>query len=203
QYIIGEYLSREENLESSCLWIQASEQFSKKRIEKIYAPHQSKNTHILSNVFVLPGKNPCKNLIEQQQILNKIVNPRTLLPPDLKYIVIDNISHHLRYEISKTNDVAVIMKMMNQFFEMHLLPLIMYSQREGIVIVFLHEITYVPTLNQEKPFFYKLYDRIDCIHIQLMNSIGKNKFMFIQSDRTIPKSKFSYTLCDSGFQFAS
>ncbi len=187
------------DVDPSCIWIQASEAFSKKRFEALNNAFSPKKKEILKRIFVLPSSNPCHDLIEQQVVLNKISDPSSILPPDILVVVIDNISHHLRYEVSNSDDVSTSIKKMNTFFEHQLLPLIMACQRNKIVLVLIHEITFVPQLNQERPFFYKLYDRIDCINIKLAidNKSAKKRFLMTCKANDFEKDYY-YRIGDAG-----
>ncbi|MFX0058441.1 MAG: hypothetical protein ACFE8J_09095 [Candidatus Heimdallarchaeota archaeon] len=147
-----------------CLWVQASEYFPKKRLAIMFSKKDKEFQYITKNIFVIPGTT-IQTYQEQYDILTKFEKKN--LPPDIKIIVIDNISHHLRYEISQRKDISKISTIKNRFYDELLFPLIMYCQREEIILLLLHEVSADVESGTIKPFFANLYQRIDGVSISL------------------------------------
>lgn len=195
-HLVGNLLKHNEPLTDSCIWIQASEIFPKKRLEQLFENNLEKLQYLQNNIFIKPIKRPIKSLEEQNVLIENLIAPTTLLPPSLKYIVIDNISHHLRYSLQHTSNAF---KLVNRFYDEQLLPLILFCNRENIRLFLIHEVTYSPKLNCIRPFFYKLYNRIKMIDIILKNMLNdKRKIMKISSKNY--QWKFHYTLGNSGIE---
>ncbi|MFX1273631.1 MAG: NB-ARC domain-containing protein [Promethearchaeota archaeon] len=202
QFIMGHLLTTDVSLEESCIWVQASEYFSNKRLETIFKDSRSKIHYLKQNVYVIPSNVPCSNFVEQELVLHKIINHKSILPPSLKFIVIDNISHHLRFELSRASTIRDKSTLINGFFDSLLSPLIMKCQREKIYLILIHEISYVPELRQEKPFLNKLYERICSVNVNLSNDIiSKRKSMNISINLEGINENFEYELCNSGLVF--
>ena len=66
----------------------------------------------------------------------------------------------------------------------------MTCQRENISLLLIHESSFNPNLNQNKPFFYKLYDRIKSIDINLTRDlVTREKIMNIVKDESLKTTK--------------
>jgi len=182
--LVGNLLTSEEPYKESCIWVQANEAFPVKRLRQILADYPEKLDYITENVFIIPQDNSIPTYLEQSSILQKITSPSTVLPPDLKCIVIDNISHHLRFEITQFTNLNCLV-LLDSFYETQLLPLILFCKRNDIVLVLIHEVTYSPSQERVRPFFYKLYDRLETIDVVLSNVCNsEKKNMFISFNRS-------------------
>ena len=153
---------------SCCLWIQASELFPHKRLKSLYQKNLMKTSILQKNIFVTPKHHTFHNYEEQSKFIINLTR-KVILPPHLKCIVIDNISHHLRHEISNYFEVKMITTLLDRFFEEQLFPLICFCQRENIYLLLIHESSYNPQLGRNQAFFSKLYNRINTITIELKN----------------------------------
>ncbi len=184
--------------EDSCIWIQAGEEFPIRRLEQIFKFSPIISNRIKKNTFLIPEGKPIHSYEKQSLIIQKIFNPVTVLPPSIKFIVIDNISHHLRYKVTHTTNPMVSLSLLDDFYESQLLPLILFCKRNKIILVLIHENTYIPRLESCKPFFYKLYDRLDTIDVILTKNfqIKKKNHLEITVDKT--KWNFQYTLGQLG-----
>lgn len=60
----------------------------------------------------------------------------------------------------------------NFFFDNLLYPLIMFCQREDITLILIHESTFDFVNQKNRFFFYKLYERILALNINLFKSSG-------------------------------
>lgn len=171
-YLVGKFLTYDKSFTDSCIWIQASEIFPRKRLLQIFEGNLEKLEYIKYNIFIQPARRPIASLEEQKTIIENLIDPSTLLPPSLKYIVIDNISHHLRYKLQHTDNRY---SLLDRFYDEQLFPLILFCRREHIHLILIHEVTYSPKLDRVRPFFYKLYDRIDKVDIVLHKVFNSNK----------------------------
>ena len=79
-----------------CIWVQASEIFPKKRLARMFNGFHEKFHYLQKNIFITPQSTTISSYSEQFQILSKLSKNHTILPPKVRCIVIDNISHHLR-----------------------------------------------------------------------------------------------------------
>jgi hypothetical protein len=189
------------NNETSCIWIQASEQFPKRRLISMYRSQKDKCDYLLNNIYITPNK-VISSYSEQNYLLCKIKSQNFPLPPDIRFIVIDNISHHLRFEISKVNDIRKRTSILDNFYDKILCPLILRCQREDIALILLHEVSFNVKLQKTLPFFYSLYKRIKGVYFFLSKSqISKGRTMKIEAGDTIASLLFK--LNDKGFNFVN
>jgi hypothetical protein len=158
-----------------------------------------KLNYLNSSILISPGHKACSSFSEQSELIRKISNKNYIFPPNLKFMVIDNISHHLRYEISKLNNAQPVILKLNEFYESQLLPLIMTCQKEDIILLLIHESSFNPNLNQNKPFFYKLYDRIKSLDVTLSrdHTSGEKIMTLISRDHS---REFKYYIRDNGIK---
>jgi len=98
--LVGTFLTHKEPYSESCIWIQASELFSLKRLNQLFEEQEEKLEYLQSNIFIIPQKNPIHTYEQQSSIIQNIIKSPVNIPPSAKYIVIDNISHHLRYKLT-------------------------------------------------------------------------------------------------------
>lgn len=157
QQIIG-YLLLNESENRSCVWIQASEQFSQKRFRSLF-PERAAS--LLQRIFLAPLKTPFQSYEQQLNLFNRISNGDAILPPNVSYMVIDNISHHLRYEVLKNREIGSTSLILNNFFEDSLLPLIFFCKTHSILLILLHEVSYNPEKEKTEKFYNRLYRRLD------------------------------------------
>ncbi len=182
---------------SRCVWVQASEQFPKKRLKSLLKSYPDKVNYILKNIFVAPKIKPFPNYQEQSAYFRRLKT--IIFPNNVKIIVIDNISHHLRFAASSQSGFKERRVLFDEFFSSQLFPLIMGCLREKKILILIHEVSFVPASGKTKPFFSKLYDRIDSININLSKSkaMGSGlKQMEISSKGT--STKFVYRIGESG-----
>jgi len=198
-YLIANSLSKKEISNNSCFWIQASEPFPKKRLISMCIDNSELCTYLLSNIYIAPKRN-FSSFSEQSQFLGKIVDDSFIFPPDLKFIVIDNISHHLRYETLKSRDIKQRTILLDDFYNKSICPLILRCQRESIALILIHEVSFNVKIQKTMPFFYSLYKRIKSVNISLTKSpISKEREMKIEIGRTI--KSLIYKLDNKGFLF--
>ena len=159
----------------SCIWVQAGEIFPKKRLYQILENCPERLELVNESIYVIPGDSVIHSYKDQAQIMEKIVSPTADLPPNLSVIVIDNISHHLRFVIGQNNNISDVSRIMDEFYGTQIWPLILFCKRNNVILILIHEVTFVPSIAMTRPFFYKLYDRIKTIDIVLYNMINSTK----------------------------
>ena len=200
QYLVGKLLIDFRDHEYCSYWVQASEAFSRKRLSRLFEKTPIELDYIKNNMYILPGKKPCNSLLEQNNVLKSIWSEDAIVSPDLKFLVIDNISNHLRYELSLSQSIESTVSLIDSFFDQQLQPLIMFCPRENIVLILIHEVTYDPKINRQAPFCHKLYDRIDTLDIILRKEFRtQEKIMHIDLGDTSFSTK--YVLSDEGLIF--
>lgn len=197
---VSKLLTRAEPYEDSCVWVQASELFSKKRLRSLFE-HLDVLDYLESNIFAIP-KSTIKSYEEQSSVLYTISRDISQLPPFTKIIVIDNISNHLRHQISQSSDKKQVISILNNFFETQLEPLIFFCQRKAICLILLHEVSFNPELERNVPFFHSLYERIDSLHIHLEKDIFQ-KQNTLQATLNNSCINLEYKLRTKGLEFFS
>lgn len=196
-YLVGNLLTYNKSFTDSCIWIQASEIFPKKRLSQIFGTDLKKLEYIQNNIWDIQNNSgPIGSFEEQKKIMEKLSDPAALLPPSLRYIVIDNISHHLRY---KLQHIPNGYSLLDRFYDEQLLPLILFCKREHIHLILIHEVTYSPKLDRVRPFFFSLYDRIEKIDIVLHKIFNSEKKMMEISHEQF-NWNFQYMLVNSGIE---
>ena len=195
-HIVGNCLEDEEQ----CIWIQASELFPIKRLSQLFKNYPERLDFLRENIFIIPKNHVIRTYEEQCNLLREFIAETTILPPNLRFIVVDNVSHHLRYAISKYNDIKCSSRVLNDFYEYQIMPLMLFCKRNNHILFLIHEITYVPSLSCSRPFFYKLYDRLQNIDIVLKKSIYNNKKnIHVQLNNS--KWEFPYTIENNAIVF--
>ncbi len=196
-FLIGNLLTSEVECNGSCVWIQASELFPIKRLDQIFKDYPEKLRYLKENILITPQSHIIHTYKAQGDIVRNIISPTTILPSDLRFIVIDNISHHLRYRITHFTNISDVTAFLDSFYENQLLPLMLFCRRSNIGLILIHEVTFDPKSSKLRSFFYKLYDRIKTIDIIL-----SNKYNMHEKEITITTTEFtknfSYTLEQSG-----
>ena len=195
--LISTILTGENPYENSCVWIQASESFPKKRLISLFKTSPGKINYLLKNIFVIPRDKPFSNYKEQSTFFNELGT--LLLPSNVKFIVIDNISHHLRFAASRNSDIKRRVILLNQFFSSQLFPLIMRCLRDNIILILIHEVSFDPSSGKTQPFFNKLYSRIQTVSITLSKNFRSNiKTMEIDCGDNSNGRRLNYEIRDSG-----
>ena len=114
-------------------------------------------------------------------------------------MVIDNISHHLRFAVSLLSDIKRRTLLLDNFFNSQLFPLTMRCLRDNIILILIHEVSFNPALGITQPFFNKLYSRIQTINITLSKSFKSNiKTMEIEFGDNSNGLKLNYEIRNSG-----
>lgn len=187
--------NKDSKINEQTIWVQASESFPKNRLLRIYQDNPELASNLLKNIFIIPKQKPFSNITSQSRFLRNFKN--LILPPFVKYIVIDNISHHLRFAQANITLFQKKMKLMNDFFNNQLYPLIMFSLHNNYQIFLIHEVSFDPKLGQLRAYNSQLFDRIKSVKIQLSKSIGTQlKSMKISAANFY--QLFTYEITDQG-----
>lgn len=198
--LVGTILSYEPPFEDSCIWVQASEKFSLKRLIQIFQEEKEKLEYIQNNIYIIPQNNPIRTYEQQGSLIQQLMDISSYLPPSLKYIVIDNVSHHLRYKLTCFHNPKNISSILNSFYETQLMPLILFCKQNEIILILIHEVSYNPKDQENKPFFYRLYRRIKTIDIvlnKLHHTEKKNLYIYYNK----VKWNFQFIIEPSGITF--
>ncbi len=190
--------NKESNTNNQTIWVQASESFPKKRLLKMYQQNPEITSNLLRNIFIIPKQAPFFNYSCQSEFLQNFKN--LLLPPGVKYIVFDNISHHLRFARANTTDFQKKMKLMNEFFNQQLFPLIMLSLHNNYILIFIHEVSFDPKSRKLKAYNKQLFKRIKSVEIYLSKSIG-SRLKSIRISAINFNQQFTYEITDQGLIF--
>jgi hypothetical protein len=175
--LVGNILTSEASFSGQCVWVQASEAFPLQRLCSLYSKDSIKLSYLKKHIFVIPTTGPFPIYSAQQEVLHSFSN--CVFPPELKVIVIDNISHHLRYHLMQQEDLSVRSRIVDQFYTEQLYPLVMRCLREEIFLVLIHEVSYNVREGSTKPFFSRLYEQLDMISIILSKSLPPEKRIII------------------------
>ncbi|MHA2180350.1 MAG: hypothetical protein ACXAAH_02870 [Promethearchaeota archaeon] len=200
-FLVGKFLTSIKPYEGSCIWVQASELFSKKRLDSLFKNDTEGLTYLRNHIFVTPGYGSFDSYNSQLERLEKFSQNHYSFPPDIKFMVIDNISHHLRYKISCIVDFETRSHIINTFYDTFLTPLIFRCQRESIILILIHEVSFDVKSQKTLPFFSKLYERLRGVHLSLSKTlISALRTMEI----TFQNEQYSinFNINDSGFTFS-
>lgn len=196
--LVDKILTNDDKFSGSCVWIEASEQFPKKRLGSLHKKDSERLQYLLHHIYAVPSNSTFNNYLEQAEYMEQF--SKKLMPEDLKVIVIDNISHHLRFYLSNLSDIGAKSKVMNTFYSSQLYPLAMRCLRESFTLILLHEASYDPHTNKNRPFFWKLYNRLELCDLYLEKRFNDNqKQLSISTDNE--KLTFYYTIEDCGLEF--
>ena len=168
QLLVGNGMDLEEG--EKTVWIQASKTFPGKRFDQLFG---DRSAHLKENIFLIPN-GPCDNMDAQLALISRIAAEDLMLPPGVRFMVIDNISHHLRYEVGNAK-ISEIKFLKNRFYN-ELQSLIFFGLREQITLVLTHEVSYNPEKDKTLPFCHKIYDKLDAVNVLLNKELGQEHF---------------------------
>ena len=195
--LVASALSCEDISDEHCVWIQASEHFPKKRLHAFFKSSPGKFNVLLKKIFLYPVTSPFLSYEDQSAFFTTLRS--VILPFSTKYLVIDNISHHLRLAASCCSNFKQKTALLDEFFSSQLFPLIMRCLREEIVLILIHEVSFDPKLGKNQPFFNKLYSRINSVNVRLSKPFNsKIKRMELLSKDNKITSKMKYEILESG-----
>lgn len=152
--------------EPTFIWVQASDKFPKKRLIEMYKGDRELLQYLQTHIMVYPKfritsyDGLCSQLIQLSQKQQK-------LPFIPTAIIIDNISHYLRLEISRYDDVSLITALMDDFFDTVIIPLVFYCGRRDISLILIHEVSYNPKQDKTVMFNQNLFSNLKSLNIKL------------------------------------
>jgi ABC-type dipeptide/oligopeptide/nickel transport system ATPase component len=187
------------NFDDQAVWIQASEQFPKKRLISLFHNVKGKSSAYLKKIFLFPTSTPFLTYEEQSTFLTTL--GVVMLPFNTKYLVIDNISHHLRLATSCCSNYRQRTALLDEFFSSQLFPIIMRCLREDIVLILIHEVSFDPVLGKNRMFFNKLYSRINSVNVFLskpFRNTSKTKRMELKLRDNETTSELRYKILERG-----
>ena len=189
----------DDNFDDQAVWIQASEKFPKKRLLTLFDNSSGKSNALLKKIFLFPTSTPFVSYKDQSTFFTTLGS--AILPFGTKFLVIDNISHHLRLAISCCSNFRERTVLLDEFFSSQLFPLIMRCLRENIVLVLIHEVSFDPTLGKNQMFFNKLYSRINSVNVFLskpFRNMSKTKRMELKLRDNETTSELRYKILEKG-----
>jgi hypothetical protein len=89
---------------------------------------------------------------------------------------------------------------MDEFYAKQLYPLFMRCLRESIVLILIHEVSYDPKTEKNRPFFWKLYDRVELCKIHLEKSFQRSKNRLLIAIPGYDPKNSLYKINDSGLE---
>ena len=197
--LIASIMTQDDAFDTQVVWIQASEQFPKKRLRAFFKSSNGKSDALLKKIFLYPTSTPFLSYEDQSFFFNTLGS--AVLPFDTKCLVIDNISHHLRFAASCYSNFRQRTALLDEFFSSQLFPLIMRCLREEIVLVLIHEVSFDPALGKNQMFFNTLYSRINSVNVCLskpFNFTSKTKRMELKLRDKEITSELKYKILEKG-----
>ncbi len=196
-YLLSRLLKNDE----TCLWVQASNLFPKRRLSQMVADFPERLNHLQSHFLILPNTGIIKDFKEQEYLLRKVSHAYLEKIPGLSYLIIDTISHHLRYHLSLEKEMNARARIVNDFFEQHLFPLLMKCSLNKVSLFLIHEVS-SGREKGTKMFYDTLFSRIKGITIELYSDFfNHHKYMKIKMNGRI--TNFEYKINSEGFIFSS
>lgn len=177
-------ISRLLKVNETCVWVQASDTFPMKRLEQMNQSNINRLKVLKEKIILVPDKGTITTIPHQKQILQELTDIYLDIDPNLKYVVIDNISHHLRYHLSLETEIVRRERIINDFFEFQLFPLVIKCSIKGIVLFLIHEVSSNPETGEEHIFYSTLFEKLNGIKINLsftkvrMDSIERTLNLF-------------------------
>ncbi|MEJ2295765.1 MAG: hypothetical protein P8Y23_13500 [Candidatus Lokiarchaeota archaeon] len=193
--LIANLMSCNNSSNKEAIWIQASENFPKKRLIAMYQNKPGVVSSLLKRIYIIPKEKTFSNVSSQSNFFKNFKN--LVLPPEVKYIVIDNISHLHRFARANIPELKEKMKFMNQFFNQELFPLLMLCLRKNYYLFLIHEVSCNPKSGKLRAYNNQLFKRVKGIEIYLSKSIYSNLKSMKISIQGISK-QFTYEISDRG-----
>ncbi|MBD3254793.1 MAG: hypothetical protein GF383_06855 [Candidatus Lokiarchaeota archaeon] len=194
-FILSKLVSSNE----TCLWLQTSESFQVRRAKQFASADNSTKDSFLNYIFVVPRK-VCSSYSQQAIVLRNFMTNPSLESLGLKYMVIDNISSLLRFELTRRKTIEEKVLLMNSFFSDSIFPMVMFCQRIDINLILIHEATFVPGIGKTHKFFHKTFDKLDFLDVNLSKVWGAN-YNVLQISDVRQKWSYKYKIGFPGFEF--
>lgn len=194
--LVNSLLSYPELSDISSIWIQASESFPSKRLKTLHSNDQFLLHHLLHHIFIIPKK-PTSDYYQLNSLLANLSTFQRRIPPNTQALVIDNISHHLRYELTQFSEIVDKVAILDDFFDSVIVPLTFFCEESRITLILIHEVSYNPNKDETIMFNHQLFDRINSLDIELKKDLFTGKY-YIHFHTEYSTKSFQYTLRQKG-----
>ncbi|MBD3213818.1 MAG: AAA family ATPase [Candidatus Lokiarchaeota archaeon] len=194
--LVNNLLSYPEPGDISSVWIQASESFPSKRLKTLFSNDQFLLNHLLHHIFIIPKK-PTSDYYQLNSLLANLTTFQRGVPPNTRVLVIDNISHHLRYELSQFSDIGDKVAILDDFFDSVIVPLTFFCEESRITFILIHEVSYDPDQDKTVMFNHQLFERINSLDIELKKDLFSRRH-YIHFHTEYSSKSFEYTLRQKG-----
>jgi hypothetical protein len=197
--LLGDLLLNSNSKHNYAIWMQAYESFPKKRLKAMYGHRNTLFEYLQNHVLIIPKK-PQKDYYALSKLLLNFSSQKVPIASQTKVIIIDNISHHLRYEISKYTDISLVTALLDDFFDSIIFPLLFFCGRNRIKLILTHEVSYNPTRQKTVMFNHHLFDNLKALNIELTKDIFTKKRYINFRFNNIEK-KYDFKLDEKGLIF--
>lgn len=200
QYLVGNYTLLETSIPVLCFWLQASQKFSKNRLKQLFGRDLERYSRVKESIFVSPREKPCSSYLEQSTLLIDLISKQHVFPNFLKFLVIDNISCHLRAEILNAPSFESKMHLQDDFFDDQLSKLVFMCFKMNVKLVLIHEMSYNPKKNENLPFLSNMYDRLGTTEF-ILESTFRKKYNMLTIKTGNFKKLFKFRIINEGFDW--
>lgn len=182
------------NTLGNIIYIETENKFNKKRIQSQYAitPEENrKNTNYMMDSMLLAQP---RNLSEQSRIISSFCNNPLINGGNLNIaaIVFDTVSNFIRNSMHSNNFHDYSVKLQN-FYEVHILPLLLMQKRLKCTLILVHQSTYKPDVGN-LPFMYKIFQKIPGTWLELVDVKEKNeKYLEYRCDSEVIRYRYKIT----------
>lgn len=192
QWLVGNMISKKLR---SCVWISAGKKFSARRLNELFQKNEKKLNYLKNQFFTIH----VTSYFDQFDKIKKIASSVIQMPPEIQFIVVDNVSFHIRYLLSTINDVKKTVKLIDSFFEKQIFPLKMFASRIKAKLIFVHEVSYNPKLDKTIKFLPGVFNRIESINITMISDEKNDNYIEISAEGGL--KTLQYKINNEGFEF--
>jgi len=194
--LLGNLLTFPEINNRSAVWVQASDRFPTRRLKSLFSHNEFLLQSLLRHIFIIPKK-PAIDYYQQNTLLANLFRLRRRIPPNTYSLVIDNISHHLRYEIMQFSDINDTIAIMDDFFDSVIIPLTFFCEQSKMILILIHEVSYDPDQDKTVMFNEQLFNRINSLDIKMKKDLVSKKY-YIHFHTASQCKSFEYKLQHKG-----
>ncbi len=134
-------------------WIETERKLSSNRLHEIIGNN-------INSIFITQPK----TYQEQQNTIKTV----TSMGIPILALVVDTISQHFR-SLDAENSWNSYSTNLQDFYENHILPLLVFQEKIGCYLILVHQVTSVPDKG-DKPFMFKVFEEIASNWIYLKKS---------------------------------
>jgi archaellum biogenesis ATPase FlaH len=190
--LIHYYLLRKHH--SQVIWVQASERFPKKRFVELSRSRNTDSKLLLERVLIHPACGCFSDYDQQAIFLDRFAT--MILPPEIRMLCIDNISHHVRYLLSTLVTVKERSKRLNTFYDQQFHSFLMRCLRERILLILVHEVSFNPDRGSTVMYNYGLFERISGLSVRFTSDLLNGKVLCLQDAQN--SHEYSYHIDSRG-----